>query len=57
MLNLQVTYAVELVNIPINSQLCCVAMDTIWKNAGEGENIKMGVDVIKLAQDIDHWRA
>ena len=35
-LNLQVTQATELVNIPISSQLCYVTMETIWKNTGDG---------------------
>ena len=29
----------ELVNIPISSQLCCVTMETIWKNTVDGRTI------------------
>ena len=38
-LNLQVTQAIGLVNIPISSQLCYVTMETIWKNTGDGRTI------------------
>ena len=57
----------ELVNIPINSQLCFVTMETIWKNTGyfiDGNNIniylkEIGVDLmnwIELTQDRYHRR-
>ena len=31
-LNIQITQAIKLVNIPISSQVCYVTMETIWKN-------------------------
>ena len=34
-MNLQVTKAIQLLNIPISSQLCYVTKETIWKNTDD----------------------
>ena len=55
-MNLQVTYAIELVNIPISSQLCYVTMETIWKNTGgfvDGRTILRWVKEIDV--DVTKW--